>query len=148
MRLLLQRVNRASVTVDNRIVGEIGHGFLILAGFRAGDDEVAIPRLADKCLNLRVFEDEQGKMNRSLQDVGGQLLVISQFTLYADCRKGRRPSFTNSLPPEPAEHLYNLLLDEFEKSGLTVERGIFGAKMDISLINNGPVTILLDDREI
>jgi D-tyrosyl-tRNA(Tyr) deacylase len=148
MRLLIQRVSGASVTVDGETVGQIGRGFLILAGFKKGDEEAAIARLAQKCLNLRVFEDDEGKMNRSLVDVDGDLLVVSQFTLYADCRKGRRPSFDRTMPPDEAERFYNLLLNELKRSGLNVEMGIFGAKMSIDLTNDGPVTILLDDKEL
>ena len=148
MRLLIQRVSRASVTVDGEVIGRIGRGFLVLAGFRKGDREEAIVKLAQKCLNLRVFEDDEGRMNRSLADVGGELLVISQFTLYADCRKGRRPGFDQAMPPEEAERFYELLLNELKKSGLNVGKGVFGAKMTIDLANDGPVTILLDDDEI
>ncbi|UCD95286.1 MAG: D-tyrosyl-tRNA(Tyr) deacylase [Candidatus Zixiibacteriota bacterium] len=148
MRLLIQRVNAASVTVDGETVGRIGRGFLVLAGFKKGDEEAAIARLAQKCLNLRVFEDDEGKMNRSLIDLGGELLVVSQFTLYADCRKGRRPGFDRTMPPDEAERFYNLLLNELRKSGLDVREGIFGARMTIDLTNDGPVTILLDDEEI
>ena len=148
MKLLIQRVSEAAVTVDGRTVGSIGTGFLVLAGFRKGDVKADIKRLSDKCLNLRVFEDDDGKMNRSLLDIGGELLVISQFTLYANCKKGRRPGFDNSMPPDEAENYYNLLLEEMRKSGLKVENGIFGAKMEISLINDGPVTIMLDGDEI
>lgn len=148
MRLLIQRVSGASVSVDGDTVGRIEQGFLVLAGFKKGDTEAGISKLADKCVNLRVFEDEQGKMNHSLLDIKGGLLVISQFTLYADCRKGRRPGFDRSMPPEEAERFYNLLLDELMKSGLVVEKGIFGAKMQIDLINEGPVTIMLNDDEI
>lgn len=148
MRLLIQRVSRASVAIDGEIAGRIQRGFLILAGFKKGDEEGAIAKLADKCVNLRIFEDEQGKMNLSLLDIKGELLVVSQFTLYANCRKGRRPGFDRSMPPEEADRFYNLLIDEFNKSGLNVERGVFGAKMEIELINDGPVTILLDDNEI
>ncbi|MEW5923852.1 MAG: D-aminoacyl-tRNA deacylase [Candidatus Zixiibacteriota bacterium] len=148
MKLLIQRVSGASVSVKGEIVGKIGRGFLVLAGFRKGDNEADIKRLSDKCINLRVFEDNEGKMNLSLQDIGGELLVVSQFTLYANCRKGRRPGFDNSMPPDEAEIFYNLLLKEMTASGLKVEKGIFGAKMEISLTNDGPVTIMLDGDEI
>jgi len=148
MKLLLQRVSAASVAVENKIVGRIEQGFLVLAGFRKGDTEADIKRLSDKCVNLRVFEDEQGKMNRSLLDIGGELLVVSQFTLYANCKKGRRPGFDNSMPPGEAERFYNLLLEEMKKSGLKTEQGVFGAKMNINLVNDGPVTIMLDGDEI
>ena len=148
MRLLLQRVSRASVEVDGDRVGAIDCGFLVLCGFKKDDGVSSLSKMVDKCLNLRVFEDDQGKMNRSLLDIGGELLVVSQFTLYANCRKGRRPSFDNSMPPEPAEAMYERLLTLFEESGLKVERGIFGAKMAIDLTNEGPVTVLLDNVEL
>lgn len=148
MRLLIQRVSRASVTVDSRVVSQIGPGFLVLCGFRKGDKPDDIHRLADKCINLRVFEDDKGKMNLSLLDTKGEMLVVSQFTLYANCRKGRRPGFDESMPPGQAEEYYNLLLDELKKSGLKVDGGIFGAKMSVSLVNDGPVTILLDAEEL
>jgi len=148
MKLLIQRVSAASVSVDGHVTGSIGAGFLILAGFRKGDVQTDIKRLSDKCLNLRVFEDDNGKMNRSLIDICGELLIVSQFTLYANCKKGRRPGFDNSMPPDDAEKYYNLLLEEMAKSGLKVEKGVFGAKMEISLVNDGPVTIMLDGDEI
>ncbi len=148
MKLLIQRVSRASVTIDNKTVGRINHGFLVLAGFKKGDSESTIGKLVDKCLNLRVFEDNAGKMNLSLLDIKGELLVVSQFTLYANCKKGRRPGFDISMPPDEASLFYDRLLAEFKKSGLKVEQGIFGAKMEIELLNNGPVTIMLDNDEI
>ena len=148
MKLLIQRVSAASVSVDGHVTGSIGAGFLILAGFRKGDVQTDIKRLSDKCLNLRIFEDDNGKMNRSLIDIRGELLIVSQFTLYANCKKGRRPGFDNSMPPDDAEKYYNLLLEEMAKSGLKVEKGVFGAKMEISLVNDGPVTIMLDGDEI
>jgi len=148
MKLLIQRVNAASVAVEGKIVGRIGPGCLVLAGFRKGDIESDIRKLSDKCLNLRVFEDDQGKMNRSLLDTRGELLVVSQFTLYANCKKGRRPGFDISMPPDQAEKFYNLLLEEMSNSGLKVEQGVFGAKMEINLVNDGPVTIMLDGDEI
>jgi D-tyrosyl-tRNA(Tyr) deacylase len=148
MRLLLQRVASASVSVEGKKVGRINHGILVLAGFGKGDKPESIKKLADKCLNLRIFEDEQSKMNLSLLDIKGELLVISQFTLYANCRKGRRPGFDQSMPPDEANRFYKLLIEEFVRSGLKVEKGLFGAKMKIELVNNGPVTIMLDDDEI
>ena len=148
MRLLLQRVASASVSAHDKIVGQINRGLLVLAGFRKGDKQDSIKKMADKCLNLRIFEDEQSKMNLSLLDIKGELLVISQFTLYANCRKGRRPSFDLSMPPEEADRFYKLLVEEFNRSGLKVEKGVFGAKMQIELVNIGPVTISLDDDEI
>lgn len=148
MRLLLQRVSRAKVTVNGEIVGQIGRGFLILTGFKTDDDEAMIGKMAEKCLNLRVFEDDDGKMNRSVIDSNGGLLVVSQFTLYANCRKGRRPGFDRSMPPDRAEQFYDNLVKILKESGLQVETGIFGAKMEIELVNDGPVTIMLDDEEI
>ena len=148
MRLLIQRVSQASVQVEGRTVGNINRGLLVLAGFKKDDRLEDIKKLAEKCLNLRIFEDDEEKMNLSLLDLSGELLVISQFTLYANCRKGRRPSFDRSMPPKEAEEYYNLLLDEFRKSGLRVESGYFGAKMAVALINDGPVTVMLDENEI
>ncbi len=148
MRLLLQRVASASVLVEDKIVGQIGRGILVLAGFRKDDKRESLKKLADKCINLRIFEDEESRMNLSLLDIKGELLVISQFTLYANCHKGRRPSFDRSMPPDEANRFYELLIEEFARSGLVVETGIFGAKMQIKLINDGPVTISLDDDEI
>jgi D-tyrosyl-tRNA(Tyr) deacylase len=148
MRLLIQRVSKASVTVDDKVTGSINRGFLVLVGFKVTDEVTAINKLCSKCLYLRIFEDEQSKMNRSILDIGGELLVISQFTLYANCKKGRRPGFDKSMPPEKAEQFYNLTIDEFKKSGLKVEHGIFGAKMKVELVNDGPVTIMLDDEEL
>jgi len=148
MRLFIQRVSQATVTVENNIAGEIGCGFLVLCGFKKDDTLTTLSKIVEKCLNLRVFEDDRGKMNLSLLDISGELLIVSQFTLYANCRKGRRPAFDNSMPPDKAEKMYEHLINEFRKSGLKVESGIFGAKMDISLINNGPVTIMLDDDRL
>lgn len=148
MRLLIQRVSQASVTVDKKIVGQIDHGFLVLCGFNQNDANAPMAKIAEKCLNLRIFEDNEGKMNLSLLDITGEILVISQFTLYANCQKGRRPSFNNSLSPDLAEKQYELLIEEFKKSGLKTESGIFGAKMDVGLINDGPVTIMLDDDKL
>ncbi len=148
MRIVLQRVGRASVEIDQKIVGRINRGFLALIGFSKQDSDRVLPGMIDKCMNLRVFEDEQGKMNRSLLDIKGELLVVSQFTLYANCKKGRRPSFDNSMPPVEAERLYKLALEQFRQSGVKVESGVFAAKMNISLVNDGPVTIVLDSDEL
>lgn len=148
MRLLLQRVSGAAVKVDDRTVGQIGRGLLVFCGFGKGDAEDIIPKMADKCLGLRIFEDAEGKMNMSVMDIRGELLVVSQFTLYANCRKGRRPGFDDSMPPEAAERMYKFFMAELAKSGLNVAGGIFAAKMEVSLVNNGPVTIWLDDREL
>jgi D-aminoacyl-tRNA deacylase len=148
MKALLQRVTRANVTVNNEIVGTIGQGFLILLGIGKDDNESHIKTLVEKIVYLRVFEDDEGKMNRSLLDVGGQALVVSQFTLYADVRKGRRPSFTNAAPPALAEPLVERFKEALANFGLKVEGGIFGAHMDVELLNYGPVTIWLDSDQL
>jgi D-tyrosyl-tRNA(Tyr) deacylase len=147
MRALLQRVSRASVTVDGRVVGKIGPGFLILLGIGSGDSETHIRAMAEKIVHLRVFEDDEGKMNRSLLDTGGQVLVVSQFTLYADTRKGRRPSFTDAAPAAIAEPLVERFQAAVAAYGLKVAGGVFGAHMDVELINDGPVTIWLDSEQ-
>src|SRR5579883_2134442 len=147
MRALLQRVSRASVTVENEIVGEIGPGLLILLGVGHGDSEAQAKTLAEKIVYLRIFEDEASKMNRSLLDIGGEALVVSQFTLYADVRKGRRPSFTDAAPPSLAEPLVERFKAALAAHGIPVEGGVFGAHMDVALINDGPVTVWLDTEE-
>jgi D-tyrosyl-tRNA(Tyr) deacylase len=148
MRALLQRVSRASVTVDEQVVGQIGQGLLILLGVGQGDSEEQAKTLVDKIVNLRIFEDEAGKMNRSLLDVGGEALIVSQFTLYADTRRGRRPGFTYAAPPALAEPLVEHFKALTESWGVRVAGGIFGAYMHVSLINEGPVTIWLDSAEL
>ena len=147
MRALLQRVSHASVTVDGKVVGQIGQGLLVLLGVGQGDSEVQVKTLADKIAYLRIFGDDEGKMNRSLLDIGGEVLVISQFTLYADTRKGRRPSFTEAAPPEIAEPLCERFRDAVATYGLKVVGGVFGAHMDVELLNDGPVTIWLDSEQ-
>jgi D-tyrosyl-tRNA(Tyr) deacylase len=147
MRTLLQRVSRASVTVDEQVVGQIGQGLLVLLGVGQGDSEVQVKALADKIVYLRIFGDDEGKMNRSLLDIGGEVLVVSQFTLYADTRRGRRPSFTDAAPPSIAEPLVERFKDTIAAYGLTVADGIFGAYMQVELLNDGPVTIWLDSEE-
>lgn len=145
MKAVIQRVSRASVTVDGAAVGEIGRGYLILLGVMNGDRAEEAALLAKKCAELRVNEDENGKMNRSLLDIGGEALVVSQFTLCADVSHGRRPSFTPSAPPQEAERLYLLFCSELQKNGVkNVQTGEFGADMQVSLVNDGPVTILYD----
>ncbi len=145
MKAVVQRVSRASVTVDGTVVGEIGCGYLILLGVMNGDGESESALLAKKCAELRVNEDENGKMNRSLLDIGGQALVVSQFTLCADVSHGRRPSFTPSAPPQQAERLYLHFCEQLRQNGVTnVQTGEFGADMQVSLVNDGPVTILYD----
>ena len=145
MRVVLQRVSSAEVTVDGRSVGAIGKGFVLLVGFKASDGEIEATWIADKVIGLRVFPDDQGKMNRSLNDVEGELLIVSQFTLYGDVRKGRRPSFIDAAPPEIAIPLYNKFVALLsERAPGQVETGEFGAVMDVKLVNQGPVTILLE----
>ena len=145
MRVVLQRVSSAEVTVDSRSVGAIGKGFVLLVGFKASDGEIEATWIADKVIGLRVFPDDQGKMNRSLNDVEGELLIVSQFTLYGDVRKGRRPSFIDAAPPEIAIPLYNKFVALLsERAPGRVETGEFGAVMDVKLVNQGPVTILLE----
>jgi D-tyrosyl-tRNA(Tyr) deacylase len=148
MRALLQRVSRAGVTVDEQIVGQIRQGLLILLGVGQNDSEVQVKTLADKIVHLRIFGDDEGKMNRSLLDVSGEVLVVSQFTLYADTRRGRRPSFTEAAPPALAEPLVERFKDALAAYGLTVASGVFGAYMTIDLRNDGPVTIWLDSEEL
>ena len=148
MKAVLQRVTEASVRVDGEVIGSIGKGFFILLGVSDEDDETVADKLADKICKLRIFEDENGKTNLSLQDVGGELLVVCQFTLYADCKKGNRPSFIKAGNPDIANELYEYIIDRCRESIATVEKGIFGADMKVSLLNDGPFTILLDSEEI
>ena len=144
MRVVLQRVNRASVRVDNKVVGQIGKGCVLLLGVRESDTEKDIQWMVDKCLNLRIFENEAGKFDNSVMDINGDLLIVSQFTLYGDCRKGRRPSFTEAASPEHAEKIVGLFIETAKNSRLRVETGIFAAKMDVEIHNQGPVTIIID----
>ncbi|MFU8861603.1 MAG: D-aminoacyl-tRNA deacylase [Cyclonatronaceae bacterium] len=145
MRAVIQRVKSASVVVDGQVKGRIGRGLLILAAVHRDDDEAQLRWIADKILKLRVFNDENGKMNRSVTDENGGLLVVSQFTLYGDTRKGTRPSYIESASPEKAEKMYNDLVTCLrENSDLQVQEGVFGAMMEVSLVNDGPVTIILD----
>ena len=144
MRLLLQRVTRASVTVEGEVVGRIGPGLMVLVGVGHDDDEARADALAGRVADLRIFRDAEGKTNLSLIDVGGSALVISQFTLYGDTRKGRRPSFLDAAPPALGEALYERFADALAGRGVPVERGIFGAEMEVELINDGPMTIWLD----
>jgi len=147
MRACVQRVRAASVTVGGDIVGQIDHGLVVLLGVAQGDTEQDAKQLADKIVRLRIFEDNQDKMNRSLVDTGGSMLVVSQFTLLGDCRKGRRPSFAAAATPELAEQLYELFVAEVAGQGIGVETGQFRTMMDVSLINSGPVTLLLDTKQ-
>ena len=144
MRLLLQRVTRASVTVEGEVIGRIGPGLMVLVGVGHGDDEARADALAGRVADLRIFRDTEGKTNLSLIDVGGSALVISQFTLYGDTRKGRRPSFLDAAPPALGEALYERFADALAGRGVPVERGSFGAEMEVDLINDGPMTIWLD----
>lgn len=146
MKFVVQRVSHAQVTVDQKIVGKIGRGFLVLIGVGKEDDEKTADKYLKKLLGLRIFEDENGKTNLSLADVGGELLLISQFTLYANCKKGNRPSFIDAGEPKSAEALYEYILSEARKQVEVVEHGIFGADMKVSLENDGPFTIILDDH--
>ncbi len=144
MKILIQRVAKASVEVDHKVVGSIGHGVLVLIGITHTDKAVQAAWLANKLIHLRIFEDSQGKLNQSLLDQKGSALIISQFTLYADCSEGRRPSFTQAAPPEIANPLYEHFVDEIRKSGIPVATGIFGAEMKVALVNDGPVTIMVE----
>ncbi|HVQ22543.1 MAG TPA: D-aminoacyl-tRNA deacylase [Candidatus Saccharimonadia bacterium] len=144
MRLLLQRVTRASVTVEGEVVGQIGPGLMVLVGVGHDDDAARADALAGRVADLRIFRDSEGKTNLSLIDVGGSALVISQFTLYGDTRKGRRPSFLDAAPPALGEALYERFSDALAGRGVSVARGIFGAEMEVELINDGPMTIWLD----
>ena len=144
MRTVVQRVSEASVVVEDRKVSSIGQGLLVLAAFRTRDAEEELQWMARKCLELRIFEDEEGKMNRSLLDEGGELLVVSQFTLYGNCRKGRRPAYTDSAPAGEAEQLYERFLEILRGEYDRVAEGVFGAKMRVALVNDGPVTIIIE----
>ena len=148
MRAVLTRVTSASVTIDGQVVGSIGKGFLILLGVGPEDTEEKCRYLCEKALGLRVFEDENGKMNKSLQDVGGQVLVVSQFTLYGNCRKGRRPSFTDAAGPELGNRLYEKFLEYCEELGYPPQHGQFGADMKVASVNDGPVTLILDTDQL
>ena len=148
MRAVVQRVKEAWVDVDGQEVGRIGNGLAILIGIAKDDGEEDIEYLVEKVTGLRILEDEEGKMNLSVIDVRGEILVVSQFTLYGDCRKGRRPSFDQAAQPEAAEKLYNLFVERIRERGIRVEVGRFRALMDVHLINWGPVTILLDSRKL
>lgn len=144
MRALVQRVSRAEVRVEGQVTGAIDTGLLALVGVTHDDDEATAHRVADKLVGLRVFEDADGRMNESCRDVGGALLVVSQFTLYGDASRGRRPSFVDAAPPEVAEPLVDAVVDRARRSGLEVATGVFGAHMDVSLVNDGPVTLLVE----
>ncbi|HEX2767814.1 MAG TPA: D-aminoacyl-tRNA deacylase [Geobacteraceae bacterium] len=144
MKAVIQRVGAASVEVDAKTVGQIGKGILVLLGVEKGDGERDAAWLAEKIANLRIFEDEKGKMNLSVREIGGELLAVSQFTLAGNCAKGRRPSFDSAAPPEEANRLYEYFVEKLREMGLPVETGVFQAMMQVSLVNNGPVTFILE----
>lgn len=148
MRAVVQRVTEAAVRIDGKTVGEIGQGLMVLIGVEEGDTAADQKYIAEKVPNLRIFEDENGKMNRSLMDIGGKILAVSQFTLLGDARGGRRPSFIMAARPETADPMYEALVAEWRGRGISVDTGVFGADMQVSLINDGPVTILLDSRRL
>ncbi len=148
MRTVVQRVSWSRVHVAGELTGEIDGGLCVLVGVTHGDGVQDVQWMAEKVANLRIFEDESGKMNRSVQDVGGGILLVSQFTLYGDARKGRRPSFTSAAPPEQAERLYDDLVSALETRGIRVQTGVFQAMMQVSLCNDGPVTIILDSKGV
>ena len=148
MKVVLQRVKHASVTIDGNVYGKINQGYLLLVGITDGDTETEAKKLADKIVDLRIFEDENGKMNLGIEQVNGEILSISQFTLYADCKKGRRPSFTKAARPEISNPLYETFNGFLKDRGMHVETGIFGADMKVELLNDGPVTIVLDSNEL
>jgi D-tyrosyl-tRNA(Tyr) deacylase len=146
MRVVVQRSKEASVTVNNKVVGSIPFGLMLLVGVTHEDKESDAAYAAEKIANLRIFEDETGKMNQSVLDVGGQILSVSQFTLYGDCRKGRRPNFMAAAKPDYAKHIYDVFNEELRKQGLHVETGEFGAMMDVRLLNDGPVTLIVESK--
>lgn len=147
MRAVIQRVSKASVTVEEQIAGEIKQGLVVLLGIRGADNRSDLQWLAEKIVHLRIFEDKEGKMNRSLKDIEGEMLIISQFTLYGDCRKGRRPGFSSAAPPGIAEPLYQQFIDEVKSKDIQVATGIFQAAMEVALVNDGPVTLLVDSEK-
>lgn len=145
MKLVIQRVKNAKVEVEDKVIGSIKHGFLVLLGVGPEDTTKNADYLLQKLINLRIFKDEQDKMNLSIKDVNGQLLIVSQFTLYADCKKGNRPSFVNAASPDKANELYEYFVTQARNTGIKVETGSFGADMQVSLLNDGPVTIILEN---
>ncbi len=147
MRAVVQRVKKSKVTVDERVVGEINQGLMVLLGVGNEDAESDVEYLSEKIINLRIFEDNDGKMNKSLLDIGGEILVVSQFTLYGDCRKGRRPGFDKAARPDIAKELYESFLNRCREYGIITRSGIFQADMLVDISNNGPVTLLLDSKK-
>lgn len=148
MKMVVQKVLNSSVTIDGVVNGSVDHGFMVLVGFTHEDTKEIVDKMVDKLIHLRIFEDENGKMNRSLIDVQGSILSISQFTLYANCKKGRRPSFIDAARPENASLLYDYFNEKIFDYGIKLEKGIFGANMKVTLTNDGPVTIVLDSEDI
>ena len=148
MRAIVQRVGRASVTVEGQVTGAIGEGLLVLLAAGEGDTERDLSYMVEKIAHLRIFQDEAGRMNRSVIDVRGAILAVSQFTLYGDCRKGRRPSFVGALEPVEATRLFDLYVERTRQLGIDVGTGVFGAHMDVELVNDGPVTMMIDSRKL
>ncbi|MCF0109929.1 MAG: D-tyrosyl-tRNA(Tyr) deacylase [Erysipelotrichaceae bacterium] len=148
MRVVVQRVKYASVTIDGKLFNEVGPGYMCLVGITDSDDEQIAAKVANKVVDLRIFEDDQGKMNRSIEDIGGSILSISQFTLYADVKKGRRPSFVKAARPETANPLYEYFNEKIRERGIACKPGVFGADMKVELLNDGPVTIIIDSEDM
>lgn len=148
MKVVIQRSKNSKVTIDGKINGQIDKGYVLLSSFTEGDNETIVDKMIDKIINLRIFEDEEERMNLSLLDVGGSILNISQFTLYADCSKGRRPSFFNAMNPDDATKLYDYMNKKLKELNIHTETGIFGADMKVEIYNDGPVTIILDSKEL
>ena len=146
MRFVIQRVERAKVTVEGKVSGEIGNGYVVLVGLLPTDDDKVMDYMLDKLVNLRIYEDENDKLNLSLKDIGGQILIVPNFTLYGDARKGRRPSYAKAAPPDEAEKLFDRFVEKAKETGLNVQTGIFRTHMKVELVNDGPVTILLDSE--
>ena len=147
MRFVIQRVERAKVTVEGKVSGEIGNGYVVLVGLLPTDDDKIMDYMLDKLVNLRIYEDENDKLNLSLKDIGGEILIVPNFTLYGDARKGRRPSYAKAAPPDEAEKLFDRFVEKAKETGLNVQTGIFRTHMKVELVNDGPVTILLDSEK-
>lgn len=147
MRFVIQRVERAKVTVEGKVSGEIGNGYVVLVGLVPTDDDKVMDYMLDKLVNLRIYEDENDKLNLSLKDIGGEILIVPNFTLYGDARKGRRPSYAKAAPPDEAEKLFDRFVEKAKETGLNVQTGIFRTHMKVELVNDGPVTILLDSEK-
>ena len=146
MRFVIQRVERAKVTVEGKVSGEIGNGYVVFVGLLPTDDDKVMDYMLDKLVNLRIYEDENDKLNLSLKDIGGEILIVPNFTLYGDARKGRRPSYAKAAPPDEAEKLFDRFVEKAKETGLNVQTGIFRTHMKVELVNDGPVTILLDSE--